>query len=274
MSAIITAVISVTSIGLISAVVLGIAFKFMYVRVDERIELIQDCLPGVNCGACGYPGCQGYATALVSDKKTKNNLCTPGGKSAMVRISELLGVETEAVERMTAIVHCRGDCNTQQKKMDYQGIHSCAAAKLLFGGEGACAFGCLGYGDWKKICPRNAICVENGLARINSKLCIGCGLCVRMCPGSLITIEKSGAAVLVLCQSNEKGSLVRKKCTKGCIGCGKCVRGCLSDAIVIEDNLAVIDHEKCSLCGGCSEVCVTGSILRTGTGRFEIPEAN
>ena len=262
MNTIFVAVFSVTTIGVICAAVLSIASKLMYVKVDERIARLEECLPGANCGACGYPGCSGYAAALLSGTGVKPNLCSPGGAEASAKISALLGVAAESVEKKTAIVHCRGDCDAQQKKMDYRGIQSCSAAKQLFGGEGACAFGCLGYGDCKIVCPSGAICLENGLARVDPRYCTGCGLCVKACPNSLISLAKDDIAVTVLCRNLEKGAVVRKKCTRGCIACGKCVRGCTSKAITIEDSLARIDYKQCTRCGGCAELCTTGSIQR------------
>ena len=260
MNGIFIAVFSVTTIGVICAAVLSIASKLMYVEVDERLLELQECLAGANCGACGYAGCSGYAAALLSGEDIKSNLCTPGGAEAAAKISAILGVEVVSVERREAVVHCRGDCNSLQKKMDYKGVESCAGAKQLFGGEGSCAFGCLGYGDCRAVCPADAICIENDLARIDTRLCTGCGRCVKVCPNKLISIEYVNRTVFVLCKNIEKGALVRKKCTNGCIACGKCVRECEPGAIVIEDNLAVIDYAKCNGCGHCAEICVTKSI--------------
>ena len=260
MYTIITAVISVTIIGMISAVMLSMASKIMAVKVDERLTQIQECLPGANCGSCGYQGCAGYAAALVSDKNVKNNLCTPGGAAVIAQISAILGVEALDMVRLTAVVHCKGDYGSRQRKMEYKGIKSCQAAKPLFGGESACAFGCFGYGDCQAVCPSNAVCIENALAQINTNLCTGCGLCVKACPNNLITVMKAGTGVFVLCKNTEKGVLTRKECSKGCIACSKCVRECPSEAITIENNLAKINYEKCTLCGHCAEICVTGCI--------------
>lgn len=257
MDTIYVAVFSVTSIGVICAALLCIASKLMYVQTDERITELLEILPGANCGACGYPGCTGYASALLGGG-VKGNLCTPGGPAAAEKIGAMLGIEAGTVEKKSAVVHCRGD--VQKKKMDYSGIRSCGAARQLFGGEGSCAFGCLGYGDCLKVCPVSAICIENSLARINTNLCTGCGLCVKACPNALITIEKTDRAATVMCKNAEKGAAVRKKCTNGCIACGKCVKECPAGAIVMEDNLARIDYAKCTDCGRCAEVCVTKSI--------------
>jgi len=260
MNGIYIAVFSVTAIGLFCAAVLSLASKLMFVKVDERVAEVQGALPGANCGACGYPGCSGYAVALLSGKGVKTNLCTPGGDDVVAKISALLGVKAESVVHKYAIVHCRGDSGAQQKKMDYFGIQSCAAAKQLYGGEGACAFGCLGSGDCQKLCPSNAICIENSLARIIPGLCTGCGLCVKTCPNNLISVESADRKVSVLCKNIEKGAAARKKCSNCCIACGKCVRECPAAAIVLEENLAGIDYEKCNSCGRCAEICVTKCI--------------
>ncbi|MCL2380915.1 MAG: RnfABCDGE type electron transport complex subunit B [Treponema sp.] len=254
------AVLSVTAVGASCAVMLCIAAKVMHVKVDERVAQLQEIMPGINCGACGYPGCSGYAEALVSGAGVKTNLCTPGGAEVLARISAILGVEAESVVPKTAVVNCLGDSGSQQKKMEYKGIQSCQAAKLLFGGEGACAFGCLGYGDCQIVCPTDAVCMQDSLARIRAGLCTGCGLCVKACPNDLISIENASAPVFVMCKNIEKGAVVRKKCSKGCIGCGKCARECPEKAIVVENSLARIDYAKCSGCGHCVQSCVAKCI--------------
>ena len=47
-----------------------------------------------------------------------------------------------------------------------------------------------------------------------------------------------------------------------CEGCGACVSRCTSKAISIDnEGIAVIDNEKCVLCGYCSPVCPTRALL-------------
>ena len=65
MNPVVTAVIALGAIGAVCALVLVLASKFMSVPVDERFPAIRECLPGANCGACGYAGCDGYAQALA-----------------------------------------------------------------------------------------------------------------------------------------------------------------------------------------------------------------
>ena len=62
----IAAILSLGCIGLIAAVALGLAAKKFAVEVDPRELAALEVLPGANCGACGFPGCAGYAKALVA----------------------------------------------------------------------------------------------------------------------------------------------------------------------------------------------------------------
>lgn len=261
MNGIVIAISSVTVIGIICAAILAVASKIMEVKEDERFPAVRECLPGANCGACGYAGCDGYAHALIDDG-AETNLCIPGGDAVSRKLSEVLGVEFEDVVEKVAVIKCKGDCNVTSDKMDYQGIESCAAANLLFGGIGKCTFGCMGLGDCAKICPQNAICIENGIAHVNTRLCTGCGMCVSACPNHLISVMADIEKVLVTCSNTDKGALTRKACSHGCIACHKCEKECPTGAISIIDNLAQIDYNKCVYCGHCVEVCVTGCIMK------------
>ena len=260
MNAIITAVIVVCSIGVLCAVMLVVASKFFAVEEDERAAKIRECLPGANCGACGYAGCDGYAKALA-EEGVKTNLCIPGGDGTARSISDILGVEFEDVAEKVAVIHCHGDCEHTSNKMDYIGIQSCEAAKTLYGGKGKCTYGCIGLGDCVKVCTNDAICIKNGIAHVDPRKCGGCGLCARTCPQKLISVENATEKVAVLCSNKEKGAVIRKKCTAGCIGCKKCEKNCPAGAITVVDNLAHIDYTKCTSCGECVKNCPVGCIV-------------
>jgi len=261
MNGIVLAIVSVTVIGLICAIVLSIASKVMAVPVNETETKIRECLPGANCGACGYAGCDGYAAALASGEETKTTKCIPGSDGVAAQIAGVLGVEAEDVVEQVAVIHCRGNCNVTQDKMDYQGIESCKAAKLFYGGRGSCTYGCLGFGDCAAVCPQDAIYIKDGIANVNTHKCIGCGLCAKTCPNGLISVENDTIKTMVTCNNQDKGAVTRKVCSHGCIGCMKCVKNCPADAITVEKNLARIDYSKCIHCGKCAEVCVTGCIM-------------
>ena len=264
MDTIILTVISVAAIGLVCAALLAVMSKVMHVEVDETVLALCACLPGVNCGACGYSGCEIYATKLV-ERETKPNLCTPGGDEVLTQICAILDIPvTGSVEKKISIVHCIGDANAKRKKMEYVGINTCFAVKQLYGGVGACTFGCIGYGDCVKVCPSSAICIKSDLARVDLRACTGCSLCVEACPTGVMVIESATSHVAVLCRSTEKGAVTRGKCSKGCIGCTMCAKACPVDAITIEESLAYIDYEKCDNCEKCMDVCKPGCIVSNG----------
>lgn len=253
---ILTPVIVLLSIGVVCAILLTVSSVFFGVKEDERAIAIRDCLPGANCGACGFSGCDSYAKALSEGKTDAINLCIPGGDGTANNIAKIMGVETADVVEQVAYVACNGLCLPEEKKYDYDGPKTCKAANINYSGDNFCTFACLGYGDCIKVCPRDAICIsDKGTATINPKKCIGCGLCAKECPNGIIHLIRDTARVAVTCNNHYKGANVRQYCKNGCIACGKCEKVCPSGAIVVKDNLATIDYEKCTNCGACREAC-------------------
>lgn len=269
MSLVLLSVSVVSAIGLISGVGLAIASKIMAVPVDEKAENIREFLPGANCGACGFSGCDAYASALSCGETKDTTLCTPGGKETAVKIAEIAGLEVGDMEPMTAVVLCQGNHHNAADKLIYSGIESCRMAAQVFGGPKACIYGCIGFGDCVKACPFDAISICDGVARINPALCRACRLCVNSCPKGIIKmlpLTKPKAAVL--CANKEKGALARKQCKAACIGCMRCVKVCDVGAVSVTNFCAEVDYEKCTGCGKCVEVCPTKSIGLLDMKRF------
>ena len=261
MSSILIPILAVTVIGLICGIMLVVASKFMSVPEDERFIAIRNCLPGANCGACGFTGCDGYAHALADGVTKETNLCVPGAALTAAKVAEAAGLEaTEAVPKV-AYVACCGETTYMTMKHEYRGIRSCMAAASLYSGYAKCYHSCLGIGDCAAVCPNNAICVENGIASVKPHLCVGCGLCAKACPKQLIHIIPKTVKAVVMCSNNDKGANTRKACSRGCIGCKKCEKNCPTGAIKVVNNCAVIDYELCSFCGKCAEVCTTGCVV-------------
>ena len=258
-SAILTALLVVAAIGIIAGVLLVVASHFFGVEEDEKVTKVRECLPGANCGACGYAGCDSYAEA-VAKGEAEANLCVPGGASVVNELSQILGVEVSTTEEKVAFVFCNGDCNAVNSDVIYDGIDSCKASKLIYGGPSACKYGCIGCGDCAAACPVDAICIHDNLAHINPDICIACGKCVKTCPNGVIDIIPKKSKVVVMCNNTEKGAVARKQCKNVCFGCKKCERGCPSQAIKVENNLARIDYDKCSGCRECFNTCVTNCI--------------
>lgn len=253
------AVLIITAVGLLAGVILSVASKLMAVPTDERTEQIRACLPGANCGACGYTGCDGYAAA-ISSGEAEPDKCTPGGAATAAELSLVLGVEITPI-RVVASVKCNHGLDKANADFAYTGAASCRSAKLLYGGQLQCKYGCLGFGDCVNVCEKNAISVIDGVAVVNKELCYGCGKCAAICPNTVISLVPFENRVKVACNNNEKGAAARKKCTAACIGCMKCVKVCESDAIKVENFLASIDADKCTSCGKCISACPQKCII-------------
>lgn len=245
-----------SGIAVVCGVLLTIASLVFAVKEDEKYLAVRDALPGANCGACGFSGCDAYAKALSEGNTDKTNLCIPGGSKAATDIASTLGVEAAEAVKRYAYVSCNGNCEAAQKKdFEYHGTKTCKAAAESFGGEKLCSYACIGYGDCAVACPEDAIAVVNGVAKVISEKCMGCGICAKACPMGIVKLINANAKVAVACSNHDKGAITRKMCTNGCIGCAKCVKTCPNGAISMEDNLAVIDYEKCTGCGACAEAC-------------------
>lgn len=253
-------ILLVVVVGLVCAIMLSIASKVFFVPVDETAAALRECLPGANCGGCGFAGCDDYAASMAKDRSVPCNKCPVGGPSVAARLAEVLGVEAGAAEKQVAVVMCQGSNDVSKSLLEYQGPKSCKAAKQLFGGLKTCQFGCLGLGDCEAACNYNSIKVVNGVARVDRDACVACGACAKACPQSLIRISPASNMVICYCYSNDKGAVTRKACEVGCIGCKKCESVCKFDAVHVTDNLAFIDPEKCRNCGMCAKVCPTGAI--------------
>ena len=261
-TSILTAVAIVSGIALIAGLGLAIASKIFAVPVDEKAEAIRECLPGANCGACGFSGCDGYAAALSKGETTNTALCAPGGNDVAKAIGEVTGLAAGEVKPMAAVVLCRGHNGNAATKLEYQGVKSCRMAMQIFGGPKECVYGCLGYGDCENACPSDAIHVVNGVAKVYPGNCTGCGICTRTCPNHIIALRRAIDPTIVRCSNTQKGAQTRVACSKGCIGCMKCEKVCPTGAIKVVDNLARIDYDKCVGCVACSENCPVGVIQR------------
>ena len=252
-------VIVVAVIGLIAGLILSVASIVFAVPVDEKAQAIEGVLPGANCCACGFAGCSGYAAAL-SAGEAEVGLCSPGGPDVAEECAEILGVSAGSMEKKVAVIQCAGTCSVVDKKLDYEGIDTCQAVSLMFGGDSACQYGCLGHGDCAAVCPENAITICNGLATVNEDLCVGCGICAKTCPKHIIIIEAQKFDQHVRCMNTDKGAETRKTCKVGCIGCMKCQKECEAGAITVTNFNATIDYTKCTNCGHCKEVCPVHAI--------------
>ena len=262
---IIIAIAILGGLGLIFGLVLAAASQVFDVETAPRLEELNNCLPGANCGGCGYAGCGGYAEAVLKGEAPIGK-CASGGNAAAQAMSAIMGVEAGEVARKVALVRCSGEkifdrdgnlTHGAKMKAEYEGFRDDCLAASKVGGNGplSCKFGCLGFGSCVKACKYGAMSVVNGVARVDEDLCVGCMACAAVCPRHLIVPVEPHRNVVIACASLAKGAVTSRGCTTGCVGCGLCKKICPKDAITIDHNLAVIDYTKCDNCGLCATVC-------------------
>lgn len=255
------AAILIGVVGIIVGIFLSIAGKLFFVPVDEKEQIVRDLLPGNNCGACGYPGCDNLAGAIAKGI-AKPNACPVANSEAHKQIADVMGTDAETTEKQVAFVKCAGTCDKTKVKFNYVGNMDCKQAAMTPGnGPKLCGYGCMGYGSCVKACQFDALHIVDGIAYVDKEKCTSCGLCIPECPNKLIEFVPYNTGTFVRCNSNDKGKDVKAACSVGCIGCMMCVKVCEFDAIKVENNLARIDYAKCTNCGKCAEKCPTKIIL-------------
>ncbi|RME28589.1 MAG: RnfABCDGE type electron transport complex subunit B [Deltaproteobacteria bacterium] len=238
-----TAVATLGALSLVLAALLVGANRRLQVYEDPRIDVVDDLLPGANCGACGFPGCRSFAEAVVKGEAQPAG-CTVGTDAARAAIAEFLGVEVGAQVRRVARLACAGGRNVARMKARGVGLDSCAAAALVGGGGKACAWGCLGLGDCDVACDFDAISMNvHGLPVVDEDLCTGCGDCVVACPKDLFSLQRIDRRLWVACASREAGDEVLEDCEVACTACGRCAADA-PDLITMQDNLPVIDMSR------------------------------
>jgi RnfABCDGE-type electron transport complex B subunit len=211
-NAILIAAIVLAAIG----IVVGIALVFIgtkfHVEVDPRETAVREVLPGNNCGACGYAGCDAVASAIVVGDAPAS-ACPVGGSAVTEKINEIMGTHAEAAARKVASIRCNGTCENTSTKNNYVGIRDCRAVALSALYPRDCDYGCLGLGSCAAACPHGAISIQDkgkDVKLVCEVGCIGCRLCTKQCESGAITVEDNLAHIdYTLCED-----------------CGKCAEKC------------------------------------------------
>ena len=134
---IILPVIVFIALGIATGTLLAVATKVFAVKKNETAERINECLPGANCGGCGYSGCAALAEA-ISNGEAEVTRCSVGGAEVAAQIAEIMGVEAAPAVRMRAQVMCSGTHEFARKKYVYDGVDDCVAAEKIGGGDKLC----------------------------------------------------------------------------------------------------------------------------------------
>ncbi|MDD3610167.1 MAG: RnfABCDGE type electron transport complex subunit B [Halothiobacillaceae bacterium] len=156
------AVLSLTGLGLLLGLGLGVAAKFLRVeQEDGRIAEVEALLPGSQCGQCGFPGCAPAAAALVAGAAPVT-LCPPGGRDLVEKLAALLGVEADTAGMAETVPMLAIIEETQ----------------------------CIGCTKCFKVCPTDAVIgATRQVHNVLREACTGCGKCVDVCPTLAISLE-------------------------------------------------------------------------------------
>lgn len=257
---ILIAILVLGTLGLIFGIGLAIASKKLAVAANPKLDQVQHLLPGSNCGACGNPGCFGFAESLLGGKSVVEG-CRVCSDESREKIAKVLGLALEKQTKKIAILNCNGGLRVKNKYL-YDGVNDCIGANLVLGGQKICVFACLGFGTCVKVCPFGALSMSaEALPVVDKVKCRACNKCVLICPKKLFSLVAVANTVYVACSSHDAGKDVKSVCSVGCIACKLCEKACKFDAIQVIDNLAVIDYHKCTSCGECVKVCPAKTIL-------------
>lgn len=130
---------------------------------EKFIKAIDAVLPQMQCGQCGYPGCEPYAAAIVKGDADINQ-CPPGDAEGIRKIAALLGVEPKPL-------------NTRH------GLPKPRAVAII--DENLC----IGCTFCLRACPVDAIVgAAKQMHTVLTDECTGCELCVAPCPMDCIAM--------------------------------------------------------------------------------------
>jgi electron transport complex protein RnfB len=156
-----SAVISLTALGLGLGLLLGIAAKYLRVESNPIVDELEALMPGSQCGQCGFLGCRSAAEALA-EGNAPVTLCPPGGSALAEQFAKKLGVDLD--------------------------LNSVAEPEILV--AKVYEADCTGCTRCFKVCPTDAIVgAPKQIHAIVADACIGCQRCVAVCPTECLQMQ-------------------------------------------------------------------------------------
>lgn len=260
MGSLLTAAAILGGLSLLFGLILGLAYKFLKVEEDPRIDEVEELLPGSNCGACAEPGCRAFAERVVLGDRAPS-ACTVSSPDGVDAIAAFLGVDAGEADPRVARLACAGGAGQARHDATYEGHKTCASAAVVSGAGKGCSWGCLGLDDCERACTFDAIRMNReGLPVVDVVKCTACGDCVVSCPRDLFVIRSLRQPLFVQCSAPLTGDLARAVCSVACDACGRCAQDEPSGRIVMRNELPVIDLDGPALGPISTERCPTGAI--------------
>lgn len=110
-----------------------------------------------------------------------------------------------------AIVLCNCGKKFDLEPMPFNPEHTCFMMKGVHSSGTDCKYACIGLGDCVRVCPQQAIVIENRTAVI-SELCCGCGRCAAICPQNIIKLVPKNTEKTVICNNTDENDLTSCNC--------------------------------------------------------------
>jgi electron transport complex protein RnfB len=151
---VLSAIVSLTLLGLFLGLLLGIAGKYLKVESSPIVDELEALLPGSQCGQCGFPGCRPAAEALA-EGNAPATMCPPGGSALAEQIAALLGLDLDL-----------SDVKEPELLVARVSEDTCTGCTRCF-----------------KVCPTDAIVgAPKQIHAVVADACIACKKCVDVCP--------------------------------------------------------------------------------------------
>lgn len=155
------AILSLTVLGGLLGLGLGIAARKFRVEGDPLAAEIEALMPGSNCGQCGFAGCPRLAAAIASGAAPVT-ACPPGGKALALALARKLGISVDPA----AVAD--------------QGPRIATVAEDI----------CIGCCRCTKVCPTDAILgAAKQIHNVIREACTGCGNCIDRCPTEAMAMQ-------------------------------------------------------------------------------------
>ena len=157
----IAAILSLTVLGTLFGLGLGVAARKFAVEGDPLVDEITALMPGSNCGQCGMAGCAAAAVA-IAEGSAPVTCCPPGGRALASALAGKLGVTLD----LASVVD--------------SGPMIAVIAEDL----------CIGCCRCLKVCPTDAMVgAAKQIHNVIREACTGCGNCVERCPTEAATMK-------------------------------------------------------------------------------------